>query len=152
MNLLIAFLWMFLQDEWSILTFFGGYLVGLFVLFTVRRFLPTSFYLKKLLLIIKLFILFIRELISSSILVARQVTRPKINVTPGIFTLDTDLEGDLEVTLLALLLSLTPGSVVVEMSPDSKQFFIHAMDIPKSSDGVKRSSKIFEKAIKDVTR
>ena len=151
-NLLIAFLWMFLQDEWSILTFFGGYLVGLFVLFTVRRFLPTSFYLKKLLLIIKLFILFIRELISSSILVARQVTRPKINVTPGIFTLDTDLEGDLEVTLLALLLSLTPGSVVVEMSPDSKQFFIHAMDIPKSSDGVKRSSKIFEKAIKDVTR
>ena len=112
-NLFIAFLWMFLQDEWSVLTFFSGYLVGLLVLFMLRRYLPTYFYLLTFLAIIKLLFVFIGELITSSILVIRQVLRPKINITPGIFTLKTDLEGDLEVTLLALLLTLTPGSVVV---------------------------------------
>lgn len=151
-NLFIGMLWMFLQDNWSVLTFFSGYLFGLLVLFILRRYLSTKFYLITLLAIVKLFLVFIHELFTSSILVIRQVIRPKINVTPGIFTLETELKGDLEVTLLALLLTLTPGSVVVEVSPDSKKFYIHAMDIPESSDAVLRSQIRFEDAIRKVTR
>jgi multicomponent Na+:H+ antiporter subunit E len=151
-NLFIAFLWMFLQDEWSFLSFFSGCLVGLVILFMVRRFFPTSFYLLTFMAIIKLFFVFIGELVTSSILVIRQVLRPKINITPGIVTLETDLEGDMEVTLLALLLTLTPGSVVMEVSPNGKVFYIHAMDIPESSDAVYKAQEKFEKAIKGVTR
>lgn len=151
-NLLIGVIWMFLQDDWSVLTFFSGYLFGLLVLYILRRYLPTKFYLVTLLAIVQLFLVFIYELFTSSILVIRQILRPSINITPGIFTLETELEGDLEVTLLALLLTLTPGSVVVEVSSDSKKFYIHAMDIPESSDAVLLSTKKFEKAIKKVTR
>lgn len=151
-NLFIGFLWMFLQDNWSVLTFFSGYLFGLIVLFILRRYFPTKFYPVTLLAILKLFVVFIYELFTSSILVIRQVMRPKMNITPGIFTLETELEGDLEITLLALLLTLTPGSVVVEVSSDNKRFYIHAMDIPESSDAVLRSKTKFEDAIKKVTR
>lgn len=152
LNIFISFLWMFLQDEFSIMTFTGGYLVGVVVLFGLRRFFPKSFYLFKVLAVVKLFLLFIRELISSSILVVRQVLRPRINVTPGIITVETVLEGDREITLLALLLTLTPGSVVVEVSPNGKVFYVHAMDIPVSSDSVMKSKEKFEKAIMEVTR
>jgi multicomponent Na+:H+ antiporter subunit E len=37
-NLLIGLLWVFFQDDWSVLTFFSGYLFGLFVIFILRRF------------------------------------------------------------------------------------------------------------------
>ena len=84
---------MFLQDQWSILSFFSGYLVGVFIVFSMRRFFPTRFYLLSLLAILKLLLVFIQELISSSVLVVKQVMRPKINITPGIFTLETELEG-----------------------------------------------------------
>ena len=151
-NLIIATLWMFLQDEWSTLTFFGGYLVGILVLTMMRRFLQETFYLITFLNVFRLFAVFIYELFTSSFLVIRQVIRPKVNITPGIFTLKTDLEGDLEITLLALLLSLTPGSVVVEVSEDNKTFYIHALDIPDSMNAVIKSQKNFEKAIKKVTR
>lgn len=151
-NLSIGILWMFLQDSWDMLTFISGYFFGLLVLFILRRFLPTKFYLETFVSIVKLFLVFIHELFTSSILVVRQVIRPKINITPGIFTLETELEGELEITLLALLLSLTPGSVVMEISPNSKTFYIHAMDIPESSDSVLRSKSKFEEAIKKVTR
>ncbi|MCM3693453.1 Na+/H+ antiporter subunit E [Neobacillus niacini] len=151
-NLLIGVIWMFLQDDWSVLTFFSGYLFGLLVLYILRRYLPTKFYLVTLLAIFQLFIVFIYELFTSSILVIRQILRPKINITPGIFTLETELEGDLEVTLLALLLTLTPGSVVIEVSSNSKKFYIHAMDIPESSNAALQSKIKFEKAIKKVTR
>lgn len=151
-NLFIGIMWMFLQDNWSVLTFFSGYLFGLLVLFILRRYLRTKFYPITLFYVFNLFVVFIIELFSSSILVIKQVMRPKINITPGIFVLETDLEGDIEITLLALLITLTPGSVVMEITHDGKRFYIHAMDIPASSDSVFRSQKKFETAIKKVTR
>jgi multicomponent Na+:H+ antiporter subunit E len=151
-NLLIGVIWMFLQDDWSVLTFFSGYLFGLLVLFILRRYLSTKFYLGTLIAIFQLFLVFIFELFTSSIVVIQQVISPRINITPGIITLETELEGDVEITLLALLLTLTPGSVVVEVSTDNKKFYIHAMDIPISSDAVRKSTIKFEKAIKKVTR
>ena len=151
-NIFIALLWMFLNDTWSILSLFTGYLVGLVVILSMRKFFPTRFYIITLFAVVKLFFVFIRELISSSVLVIRQILRPKLNITPGIFTMKTELEGEWEITLLALLLSLTPGSVVLEVSPDNKTFYIHAMDIPASSNAVLQAKDSFEKAIREVTR
>jgi multicomponent Na+:H+ antiporter subunit E len=152
MNLFIAILWMLLHDDWDIISFFSGYLIGIVILFALRRFFPKSFYLYMIFAIVKLFLLFIRELVSSSIVVVRQVIRPKIDINPGIFTLETELEGNWEVTLLALLLNLTPGSVVVEVSPNNRVFYIHAMDIPESKNSVIKAMQTFEMAIKEVTR
>lgn len=150
-NLFIAFLWMFLQDEWSMLSFFSGYLVGLLIVYSLRRFFKKRFYLWTLFAVIKLFLVFSWELILSSILVVKQIMAPKIKVTPGIFRLETELETDLEITLLSMLVTLTPGSVVLDVTEDHKTLYVHAMDIPESSDAVIKSVKAFEKAIKDVT-
>ena len=151
-NLFIAFLWMFFQDEWGVLSFLSGYLIGVIVLFSLRRFFPSSFYLRRFYAILKLFILFVRESITSSVAIMKEVIRPKVDVTPGIFKMETDLEGDLEITLLALLLTLTPGSVVIEVSPSNKVFYLHALNLPESKYAVFQSQIKYEKAIKEVTR
>lgn len=151
-NLAIAFLWMFLHDTWSTLSFFSGYMIGLIVLFALRKFFQRSFYFIKIIAIVKLFLVFIQELISSSILVIRQVTAPRLKIKPGVFTLETKLEGEWEVTLLALLLSLTPGSIVLQVAEDGKSYQVHAMDIPESRDVVIKAKDKFEKAIMEVTR
>ncbi|MDD4565809.1 MAG: Na+/H+ antiporter subunit E [Eubacteriales bacterium] len=151
-NLLIGLLWVFFQDDWSVLTFFSGYLFGLLVIFILRRFLPTKFYLFNLHAMIKLLFLFIVEIVVSSFVVIGIIIRPKMNIKPGIFSMETTLKGDIEVTLLALLITLTPGSVVVEISQDNKIFYIHTMDIPDLSNSVLQSKDRFENAIKKVTR
>ena len=151
-NLLVAFLWMFLQDSWDIISFAGGYLVGIFIVFSMRRFFTKRFYLITLFAVFKLFSSFFVNLFPPVCSLSEQVIRPKINVTPGIFKVKTDLKGDWEVTLISMLITLTPGSVVMEVTPDGKTLYVHAMDIPESSDAVLKSTKAFEKAIKDVTR
>ena len=154
LNLFIATLWFLLKDdpnaEFS--TFVGGFLIGLFILYVTHRFFGTQFYLRRVFKLLKLVFLFIQELISSSFAVLKQVLDPKLNITPGIFTYETNLTGDYEVTALALLLTLTPGSVVMEVSEDGKTFYIHAMDIKKSKSEIKRSLGKFEQAIMEVTR
>lgn len=152
LNIFIAYLWMFLREEMSLLNFFSGYLVGLFILLCTRRFFRKPFYVFTLAAIGKLFVIFIHELIISSVMVMKHVLRPRIDVKPGIFRVETDLEGDLEITLLSLLICLTPGSVVMEVTPDSKALYVHGLNMPESRDSVIKSKSIFEKAIKDVTR
>ncbi|SDJ03494.1 Na+/H+ antiporter subunit E [Natribacillus halophilus] len=151
-NLIIALLWVSLQDDWSLPSFTMGYLLGLAIVFLMRRFFNEKFYLHRAWAIVVLLYLFIKELILSTIVVTGQILRPRLNITPGIFKLETDLESNWEITTLALLFMLTPGSVVVEVSPDRRTFYMHAMDIPVSSDMVLASHERFEKAIMEVTR
>ncbi|MGI6119495.1 MAG: Na+/H+ antiporter subunit E [Desulfosporosinus sp.] len=151
-NIFIGVLWMFFNDDWSVLTFFSGYLFGLLVLFVLRRFMASEYYPLTLYAVVRLFLIFIYELCTSSILVIRKIIQPKINIKPGIYQLETSLQGDVEVTLLALLITLTPGSVVMEISADNKILYVHAMDFPEVSDAVLQSKHRFEEAIKKVTR
>lgn len=154
LNIVIAVLWMFLKDEdqAKITTFFTGYLIGIVVLYLMHRFFGQPFYLKKVWAICKLLILFLKELTLSSFVVLKQICSPKLNITPGIFMYETKLEGNLETTVLAILLTLTPGSVVMEIGEDGQSLYIHAMDIEQSKADVIRSMSSFEKAIMEVTR
>lgn len=154
LNLFIAFLWMLLkdEDELRISTFIGGFLVGIVIIFLMHRFFGTQFYLRRLLSIINLLFIFNWELILSSILIIKQILSPRLDIKPGIFTYKTELQGDWEITVLSMLLTLTPGSVVLEVNPDGDMFYIHAMDIEKSKADVLRSIGKFERAILEVTR
>jgi len=154
LNLFIATLWLLLQDEVTpqFSTFIMGFVVGMGILYAMHRFYGTQFYMRRVFSIIKLLWLFNWELFLSSYSVLRQITTPKLNITPGIFTYKTVLEGDWEITALALLLTLTPGSVVMEVSEEGDVFYIHAMDIEQSKDAVIRSIGKFEQAIMEVTR
>lgn len=154
LNLFIAFLWMLFQDEdvFRLPTFVAGFFVGIVIVFLMRRFFGGRFYLHKLLSVIKLIFIFISETLQSAVVVIKQVLSPQIKIKPGIFRYETILEGDWEVTTLALLLTLTPGSVVMEVTPEGNVFYIHAMDIIKTKDDLISSLNRFEKAIMEVTR
>mgnify|MGYP003497955110 FL=1 len=153
-NIFIAALWFLLADDPNadFTTFMSGFFIGILILYAMHRFFGTQFYLRRVLKILKLILLFIQELLLSSVEVLKQVLDPQLKITPGIFTYETRLEGDWQVTALALLLTLTPGSVVMEVSEDGKTFYIHAMDIVESKETVLRSIGKFETAIWEVTQ
>lgn len=154
LNLFITLLWVLLKDEevLRIQTVTTGFIIGSFIVFLMRRFFGGRFYLHRLLSVIKLIFIFISEMIKSSITVIKHILSPKINVQPGIFKYKTILEGDWEVTTLALLLTLTPGSVVMEVNEEGNVFYVHAMDIKRYQADLERSLGVFEKAIMEVTR
>jgi multicomponent Na+:H+ antiporter subunit E len=154
LNLFIALLWLLLADEDvpQLTTFFTGFVVGIGILYVMHRFFGTKFYLRRVFKMIALILIFIREILSSSYVIMKQILTPKIKITPGIFKYKTKLRGDGEITTLALLLTLTPGSVVMEVSEDGEVFYIHAMDLEDSKDSLLRSLDKFEKAIMEVTR
>ncbi|SRR5690606_15077166 len=152
LNFLLASIWMFFQNSISVTTFTVGYLLGLLIIFIMRRFFSSRFYFYRILAIIKLLLIFIRELIYSNLAVLRNILSPKLTIQPGIFALDTKLTAEWEITLLANLITLTPGTLVINVSNDKKTLYIHAMDIKDVEDTVKSIRNTFEKTIMEVSR
>lgn len=149
---MLAFLWVFFEGSLSASTFIIGYLLGILIIFTMRRFFPTRFYLYRVFSIAKLIAIFLKELLLSNWAVLKVVLKPKLAIQPGIFALETQLKTDWEITLLANLITLTPGTLVVDVSPDCKTLYIHAMDIDDVDDSIASIRDSFEKAIMEVSR
>ena len=151
-NVLIAVIWMFMQSSYVIGSFIFGYMIGVFVLFILRRFLVFDFYLRRVWAIIKLIMLFIVELTKANIDVMKVVLRPKANHKSGIVAVQTKLDSNVEITLLAALISLTPGTVSMDFSDDSKTIYIHALDVPNKDEFIADIHNSFERAIMEVTK
>ena len=152
LNFILAFVWMFLKTSYTPATFVVGYFFGLLIIYVFRGFFNSQFYLVPVNAVIRLFLLFNKELILSNWDVIKLVLRPKLNIKPGIFALSTDLKRDWEITLLANLITLTPGTLTVEVSADNKTLYIHAMNIDDVHESVDSIKNTFEKAIMEVSR
>lgn len=152
LNFFLAFVWMFMTVSFSPAGFAIGFLVGLGIIIIMRRFFSYRLYTSRAWAVIKLFLLFLKELFLSSIQVLRIVIKPNMNLKPAIFELETKLEEDWEITLLSALITLTPGTLVIGISDDQKKLYIHALDFEDIDDAVSSIKDTFERAILEVSR
>lgn len=152
LNITLALVYMFLKVSISPLTFFVGYFFGMLILLLFRRFFQSRFYLLRVIAVINLLFLFIKELILSNIAILKIVLKPKLTIRPGIFALPTELKKEWQITTLSMLITLTPGTLVVDVSPDNKILYVHAMDIENKTAAINSIKQTFEKAIMEVSR
>ncbi|MGO4371228.1 Na+/H+ antiporter subunit E [Paenibacillus sp. MCAF20] len=152
LNLMISFVWMFLNENWTGTSFLIGYVIGAISIGLLHRFWPQPNYLIRLWAVIKLLLLFIKELFVSSYDVLVHILRPKLTIKPGIIALETELKSDWEVTLLSCLICLTPGTLTLDVSRSGGTLYIHAMNVDDAEQLSRQIKDSFEKAIMEVTR
>ena len=63
----------------------------------------------------------------SNIKVATDIVTPPWHMKPGVIRFQLAARNDLEITLVANFISLTPGTLVLDVSDDKKYLFVHAM-------------------------
>ncbi|WNS44147.1 Na+/H+ antiporter subunit E [Paenibacillus sp. MMS20-IR301] len=152
LNLLIAFLWMFMNNNISGGSFIVGYLLGIVLLLVMQKSRKQPFYLRRLWAVLKLLLIFARELTVSNFVVIGHIIRPKLNIRPGIFAYETALTSAWEVTLLSCLICLTPGTLTLDVSRDGTTLYIHAIDIKDAEEMASQIRKSFEQTILEVSR
>ncbi|OOE13698.1 Na+/H+ antiporter subunit E [Fictibacillus arsenicus] len=152
LNLLIGVIWMFLSESYSFASFLVGFVIGAALLFLLNRFIPDSYYFKHVKAIGYLIFLFLKELILANIEVLKWVYKPRLDFQPGIIALPIDVKKNWEITLLANLITLTPGTLSVDVSRDQRYIYIHAIDLPDVNQTIVGIKDTFEKAIREVTR
>ncbi|MFN7170098.1 MAG: Na+/H+ antiporter subunit E [Candidatus Omnitrophota bacterium] len=96
--------------------------------------------------------LFIWECIKANIDVARRVIHPDLPLKPGIVKVKTNLKSDTGLTFLANSITLTPGTMSVDIDSENGFLYIHWIDV-KDKD-IERATEIivkkFEKILKRI--
>ncbi|MFV0245950.1 MAG: Na+/H+ antiporter subunit E [Qingshengfaniella sp.] len=128
-NLFLAFVWAALVGYFNVYTLVSGYVLGFGVLWICRPIYDvTTNYFTRSFRILQLILFFIWELIVSSIEVARIVLTPwRTRPEPAIVEMPLDVKSDLEILMVSSLISLTPGTLSLDVSDDRSALFVHAM-------------------------
>jgi multicomponent Na+:H+ antiporter subunit E len=129
LNLLLALLWAAVNGSFAESTLAVGFVLGYLVLFIARPALPPSDYHGRLGRAIGFSAFYLREIVLASVRVAYDVLTPAFHMNPGVIGIPLDVESDTEIAVLANLVSLTPGTLSLELSANRKVLFIHAMYI-----------------------
>ncbi len=104
-----------------------GFVVGYLVLWWLKPLFGATAYFRKVPLAIWYFALFMWEVLKSNLRVAWDVVTPQRLRKPGVVAVPLDVETDLEITVLASMITLTPGSLCLDFSEDRRTMFIHEM-------------------------
>jgi len=97
-------------------------------------------------------LVFAWECFKSNIDVASRVLHPRLPINPGIVKVKTCLKTETGLTFLANFITLTPGTLSVDVDPENGYLYIHWIDV--KAQGLEEASKIiiskFEKISKEV--
>lgn len=126
-NLILAFMWAALNGGIGLPSLVVGFLLGYVVIFILQPLFGGSRYCAKLIDGLALVLYFVYELIISSVKVGWDVLTPIQKSKPAIVAVPLDACTDAEVTVLANLVSLTPGSLSIDISDDRSHLLVHAM-------------------------
>lgn len=126
-NLMLAVAWAALWGQFNVGTLSVGFLVGFFSLWLVQPLIGSHQYFFRVFAWVKLVVMFIYELIVSSIHVVVDVVTPTHRSRPGIIEVPLDVKTDAGILLVTNLISLTPGTLSIDVTPDRKNLIVHAM-------------------------
>ena len=127
MNLLLSFIWVALTGSMYYTNFLFGFLLGFFILWVMNRNEVDQRYFYRVPKTISFLFFFFYQMIIANLQVAYDVITPKYFFKPGIVKYRMDAKSDFEINLLSTFISLTPGTLILDVSDDKKILYIHVM-------------------------
>ena len=149
-NLLFAGGWCALFGTFDLGTFVWGFLLAFAALSLSSPMYGQTAYFKRVLLATRLGAYFLYELTVSSLQVVWDVITPGHRSRPGIVAVPLDIEEPLQITVLANLISLTPGSLSLDVSPDGKTLYVHEMFVDDPDETRRRIKTGFERLVREA--
>ncbi len=151
-NLLLALAWVALTGDFSGSNFVVGYVIGYLVLYMAAwQMRLGNSYTRKVPRIIGFVLFFIYDLVKANLRVAYDVVTPTHQMRPGVVAIPLTVDRDAEITVLANLISVTPGTLSLDVSSDRKVLYIHAMYIDSEQE-LEDSIKALERRVMDILR
>lgn len=126
-NLALAAIWSMLWGDITLFNMGTGFILAYLILYRFKGVLSSDRYFRKLYYVIYFLVFVAAEIIKANIDVMKLILSPRHHNKPGIIAIPLDAKSDLEITLLANLITLTPGTLSLDVSNDRGTLFVHSM-------------------------
>jgi multicomponent Na+:H+ antiporter subunit E len=151
---LLALLWTAVTGALNVPNLALGLIVGALVLAVAMRDTRGAALYLRAWRVLRLIGLFIWELIAGGLQVARLVLTPNLrdSLHPAIIGYPLRVSSDAEITLLANLITLTPGTLSVDVSPDRRLLYVHVLTLADREAFIRSIAAGFERQVQAVFR
>lgn len=149
---ILALGWAGITGNFSGLNLLFGGLVGGGAILILRYSIHQQGALGKAGKVLSLIALFLYELMVSAINVAFIVLHPNLKsaLKPAIVAVPLTVKSDAEITLLANMITLTPGTLTVDVAEDRSVLYVHALTMKSETALIAGIANGFEAKIKEV--
>ncbi len=152
LNILLALAWMFLTGNLEFINFIEGFIISFLILWISRYATSTSSYLNKIPKIIDFIFYFLYQLIVANIKVTVDIVTPRHRMKPAIIAVPLTIDRNYEIAMLANIVTLTPGTLTLDVSADNKTMYIHSMYVDNAEEFISELKNGFEKKLMEITR
>lgn len=102
--------------------------------------------------IISFILFYLGELIIANIIVAYDILTPRHRMKPAILAVPLEVTTDLQILSLSNLIAMTPGTMSLDVSPDRKVIYVHAMYVDDVEQSKKEIKEALEKRILELSK
>ena len=127
LNLTLALAWSLLQGAVTSVNLTVGFVFGYIFLAWLSPNPQTRRYVHRLPQALWFIGFYFKEVVLSTLRVAMDVVTPADYRRPGIIAVPLDAKTDIEIALLSNLITFTPGTLSIDVSPDRKIIYVHVM-------------------------
>jgi multicomponent Na+:H+ antiporter subunit E len=152
--ILLAVGWVAVTGTFTLPNLLLGIIVAVFVIFLLRHRLERPLPFRRVVATVWLIAFFIRELRLCAIDVARLAVAPRLRarLEPAIIAFPLTVESDAEITLLANLITLTPGTLTLDVSADHRLLYVHALTLGSREALIRSLANGLERRVIEVFR
>lgn len=150
LNIALAFAWAGLTANFTLPGLIIGFMLGYGALWLASPLFdaPSDYFLRTF-RVFRLAAFFLWELLLSSIQVVWDVLTPQHKSQPRILEVPLTVDSEFGILLTTNLISLTPGTLSLDVTPDRRRLVVHAM-FAQDPEAVLAGLRRFDRMVKEA--
>jgi len=150
-NISLAVVWAALIGPFSLTNLLAGFVLGYLSLLITTRGGERGGYVWRVRAAIFFVVFVVYELIAANMRVAWYPVSNLKDLRPAVLAIPLEPMSDIQITTLANLITLTPGTLTIDVAPDRRMMFVHFMHVDDADEEIAGIKSGFERRILEVT-
>jgi multicomponent Na+:H+ antiporter subunit E len=153
LNIFLTLIWLALTMQFSFINIFFGFAAGYIVLWMISKNPNEKRYFSRLPKAFSYLAFFLNEVVKGSWKIGYDIVTPRHKMNPAIFAVPLEAKTDIEITLLANSITLTPGTTSLAVSHDRKTLYVYSVYADKNIEtSIAEIKNGLEKKLLEVIR
>ncbi|HLA30446.1 Na+/H+ antiporter subunit E [Pseudomonas sp.] len=150
LSLTLLLVWLLLVNDMSVGHWLLGALLGWLIPLLTQVFWINPPRIRKPLKLCLFFLRVLGDIVIANLQVAKLILGPSARLRPAFVEIPMLLEDELALTMLASIISLTPGTVSADLSDDRKILLVHSLDVDDEAALVEQIKHRYEAPLLEV--
>ena len=146
----LTLVWLLLNNSLAPGHILLGLLLGWLIPLLTWRLWPDTVHFHRPLTLLRFVGRVLWDILAANLNVAQLILGKPERLRPAFFAVPLDLKSELAIGLLANTVSLTPGTLSVELSRDRHTLFVHGLDVPDPDAARAEIKRRYEAPLKEV--